>query len=377
MDNQTREFFLVALPGLEDLVLAELKAWCPALEATAVHGGVTVHAPLETGLALNLVLKTPTRILLRVASFRCRDFPKLYNKTLSIPWREMVNPACELNVTASSRLSRVKIKSRIAEACADAWMEYRQSIGVKPDREKKLDLLVRFVNDECTLSLDTSGERLHKRGEKQLIGEAPLRETIAAALIQNVERSYDGEIGPVEIVDPMMGSGTFLLEAAIRDRVVSRRDFAFENFAVGEVHPPVLQKPGPPVAALIGFENDRKTYAAAQGNLNSNADKEKIHLHAVDFFTAEPLVETPRRRWLFANPPYGERLKIEEPLKEFYERLFEAAERVARPERACFLLPAKAVKGKFVLPWGWKVLEKRPFVNGGIPVVSFLFGRTN
>jgi hypothetical protein len=66
---------------------------------------------------------------------------------------------------------------------------------------------------------------------------------------------------------------------------------------------------------------------------------------------------------------------VKEPLAEFYARLFAAAEKVARPDRACFLLPGKAVKGRFPLPAGWKVLEKRPFLNGGLPVVAFVFGR--
>ena len=124
--------------------------------------------------------------------------------------------------------------------------------------------------------------------------------------------------------------------------------------------------------SFVGFERDTKAMAAAKENLRGHRG---FKFYPDDFFTANPLPEDGVRRWLFANPPYGERIKVKEPLGELYVRLFAAAERVVRPERACFLLPSKAVKGKFALPRGWKVLAKRPFLNGGIPVTAFVFGR--
>lgn len=374
--DQLNEFFLVALPGLEDLVEAEVNEWFPNLDVKAEYGGVVVHAPLAIGLSMNLALKTPTRILIRMKSFRCRDFPKLYNKVLKFPWKDWIDPNCEIQVHASTRLSRLKIKKRIEEVCKDAWIDYQKSQNVKFVKGKTADLYVRIHDDLCTLSLDTSGERLHKRGERQHIGEAPLRETIAAALIQWLGRLPSGSAaGAVEIVDPMMGSGTFLLEAAFRDALVEAREFAFERFTHPPQEKPELKVSRPRMDSLVGFEKDPKTLAAAQNNLKRTSH---VTIRKEDFFEAKPLPARTegKQRWLIANPPYGERLKIDEPLKDFYARLFACAERVARPDVACFLLPARAVKGKFDLPQGWKVLEKRPFLNGGIPVVAFVFGRT-
>jgi putative N6-adenine-specific DNA methylase len=372
------EFFLVSLPGLEDLVEAEAREWFPEFEYEIGHGGVTVRAPLARGLAMNLVLKIPTRILLRVDRFRCRDFPTLYKRILAYPWKRWVDPACELGVQVSTRLSRLKIKKRIEETCQDAWMDARREQGLTAVRGRRLTLYARFFEDECTLSLDTSGERLHKRGARRHVGMAPLRETIAAALIQLVGRSHSGgDDGPVEIIDPMTGSGTFLLEAVERDLPVDRREFAFETFAFAPEDTALrLHVPRPTVSRLIGYDIDPEALAAARANLSTLGAK-RAELHAGDFFTAPPLppAADSTRRWLFANPPYNERLKVKEPLAEFYARLFAAAEKVARPDRACFLLPGKAVKGRFPLPAGWKVLEKRPFLNGGLPVVAFVFGR--
>ncbi|MBX3021015.1 MAG: hypothetical protein KF799_05005 [Bdellovibrionales bacterium] len=374
LDNSRTEFFVVALPGLEDLVLAEIAEWFPDFTAKAEHGGITVFAPLNEGLAMNLVLKTATRVLIRLARFRCKDFPKLFNKIAHFPWEQWIDPACELKVHPSTRLSRLKIKSRIVDACEDGWMEHLEKSGLKAKRGRVANLYVRFLEDECTLSLDSSGERLHKRGQREFVGEAPLRETIAAALIQLVERKSE-DPRPVEIVDPMMGSGTFLLEAAIRDQMIEKRDFAFETFNCAAVPTPRLRTTRPHVHALIGYELDKKTISAAKENLrDARLEGGKVaEILNGDFLEAQPLPKTEAQRWLFCNPPYGERLKVKEPLADLYAKLFAAAEKVVHPDLACFLLPSKAVKGKFVLPPNWKVLEKRPFLNGGIPVTAFVF----
>jgi putative N6-adenine-specific DNA methylase len=370
--NQAVEFFLVTLPGLEDLVLAEVGDWFPHLECKVEYGGLTVFAPLAEGLAMNQVLKTPTRILVRVTRFMCKDFPKLYNRLVSLPWQNWVQPGSAVEVHAASKRSRLKIKTRIEETATEAWQASQKKQSKTADGP--LRLYLRLVDNECTVSLDTSGERLHKRGARVHIGEAPLRETIAASLLQMVGRTVK-DPRPVELVDPMLGSGTFLLEALTRDLPVDRRQFAFEAFASQPMSTPVLGAARPQFESLIGYEMDGKTLQAAKANL-AKLRSTSCRLIAEDFFAAKALPKTPeRQRWVIANPPYGERLHVEGDLSEFYQRLFASAERVAEPDRACFLLPAKVVKGKFILPPAWKVLEKRRFLNGGIPVVAFVFGR--
>lgn len=369
------EFFLVTLPGLEDLVAAEVSDWFPDLKTHIEYGGVTVIAPLERGLEMNIALKTPTRILVRVYSFVARDFPKLFQKMSEFPWQKWVSPHCEIEVHESTKRSRLKIKKRIVATCEAAWREQQRDRRTPSKKPSKIRLYVRILDDVCTVSLDTSGERLHKRGARELIGEAPLRETIAASLFQSVARGLESSNLPVEVVDPMMGSGVFLLEAATREKLVEAREFPFDAFARAPSGSPSIQKKGPNVTGLIGFEQDQKTIAAAKANFKAANLEHQVDVRVGDFFKAEPLPAPPGQRWVFCNPPYGERLAVEESLREFYENLFAATERVARPDRACFLLPAKVVHGKFVLPYQWTVLEKRRFLNGGIPVVAFVFGR--
>ena len=373
--SDVKEFFLVTLPGLEDLAEAELRDWFPNVEAKIEHGGITVMTSLEEGLSMNMALKIPTRILLRISRFTCKDFPKLYNKILDFPWHKWIKPECQLKASASVTASRLKIKSRIEETCEKAWTKYQKEKQVKPVSKQKISLYVRLNDNNCTLSLDTSGERLHKRGTREHIGEAPLRETIAAALIQLVGRHASRET-PVELIDPMMGSGTFLLEAAYRNEVLEKRDFAFENFAKQPEHTPSIQNKMAPIENLVGFEKDPKTLKAAQNNIEKSGSKSKATLYAKDFFQAEPIANIKdRQRWIIVNPPYGERIKVDEPLGEFYAKLFATTERIAKPDLCCFLLPSKAASGRLLLPNTWRVLEKRSFSNGGIPVIAFVFGR--
>lgn len=373
--SDLKEFFLVTLPGLEDLAEAELRDWFPDKEIKAEHGGITVMTSLEEGLSMNMALKIPTRVLLRVSRFTCKDFPKLYNKVLDFPWHKWIKPECQVKAFASVTASRLKIKKRIEETCEKAWIKYQKDKKIKPILKQKISLYIRLNDNNCTLSLDTSGERLHKRGLREHIGEAPLRETIAAALVQLVGRHASRET-PVELLDPMMGSGTFLLEAAYRDEVLEKRDFAFENFAKPPEEIPTIKNRLAPIENLIGFEKDEKTLKAAQNNIDRSGYKDKTSLYAKDFFQAEPIANVKgRQRWIIVNPPYGERLKVDEPLGDFYAKLFSATERIAKPDLCCFLLPSKAASGRLLLPSTWRVLEKRALSNGGISALAFVFGR--
>ena len=202
-----------------------------------------------------------------------------------------------------------------------------------------------------------------------------MRETLAAALIQLVS-SLDVIPAPdartIEVFDPMVGSGTFLLEAAGRDELVERREFGLAAFAKRDVTTPKSPRGRATFSSYVGWDTDAPMLAAAQNN--SERARVNVRLDKQDIFNGEPLPNADTRRWVFVNPPYDERLKVREPLGDYYVKLFAAVERVSHAERACFILAAKAVKGKFKLPGNWKVLAKRPFTNGGIPVVAFVLG---
>jgi putative N6-adenine-specific DNA methylase len=380
--ENTYEFFLVVAPGFEALAEKEISRLVDVPVARE-RGGLTVHLGLAEGLELNRVLRIPTRILLRLAAFGCRDFPKLFKKTAGFPWAEWVSGPVDF--VASTHKSRLFIKKRIEQTCRDGFAKAAGAVkaadaeGAGASGGERVAsaaaIYVRFLDDVCTFSLDTSGELLHKRGVKTMTSEAPLRETIAAAML-----AFMGEPSTSTVlVDPMVGSGTFFFEAA---GVASEREYAFEQIPkYRALAAPETPAPGNVAAAtsrfgfarFIGFEIDEKTAGAARENLKSIGVP--VTIEDADIFDAKPLAGD-EARWLIANPPYGERLKIEGRLKDYYELLFETCERVVQPQKACFVLPDSAKPEKLRAPSKWRFANKLKFQNGGLPVTALLFERS-
>ena len=174
----------------------------------------------------NLNLRSAHRVLLRIDDFLAQSYPMLFNKTSKIPW-ELYLPK-QFSIQVSSKTSRLHQHKNIAKTLNDAIQAHLNPLGLKPvlKDDAALEIHVRFFQDRCTLSINTSGEHLHKRGYRQLTTEAPIRETLAASLLQTLDLSSF-----VFVVDPMCGSGTFPIEAALLSTNIApglQRTFAFE-----------------------------------------------------------------------------------------------------------------------------------------------------
>ena len=364
------EFFLIVTPGLEKIAAWELGQWHPELEVRLERGGISVSASLGIGFGFNRELKVPSRVLMRLAEFGCRDFPKLFRKISGFPWEEWTVNA--IDFTAATHGSRLRIKKRIEETCRDAVAARSKKLGLKM-REPALEVSVRFVDDVCYLSLDTSGELLHKRGFRPLSAEAPIRETMAAALLLCLEKaSADRPLGVApELVDPMAGGGTFLLEAAWLERRLEGRTYSYENLKVGQVVESRRDARREPIfSSLVAIERDEKTAQVARANLERAGRAHQVINQ--DMSTCSPLPGE-ARRWVCVNPPYGERLKVRGSLSDYYESLFESVEILARPEFAAFILPEKVSPERLAVPKGWRRREMIRFSNGGLPVAACVF----
>ncbi len=385
-ETASYEFFLICQPGFEDLLLAELGAWNlgPQLNPQIERGGVTVTATLSYGFALNQILRIPNRILLRLADFGCRDFPKLYKKMAAFPWENWLPANQKLMFSASSSNSWLKIKKRIEETCSEGLKARLKSIGSKPLAQSlsqsptdqvPIEVQIRFVDDVCTVSLDTSGEILHKRGSRPLSSLAPLRESTAAALLRLMIR-HSRHNPPHELVDPMTGSGTFLIEAALLNRQLTDREFAFTRLTKVIAPHQFPDRPQDLFAKFVGFDSNSRILEAARENLAKIKTQVKgspqVELRAEDFLKAEPLLAG-CDRWLIANPPYGERIAVDRPLKQFYESLMAASEKVARPSVSCFIFPESIGPSSLRHPENWLLCEQLKFSNGGIPVVAHCY----
>jgi len=215
----TYKFFLIIPPGFESLAKDELQEkWSihfptialPTMDLTA--GGISLETELPIGASLNLILKIPTRILLRLETFKCRDFPKLFNKVIKLNWNSyLLGKLPEINSTSKS--SRIFDSRKIEKCFHDGIKEfYKRQPPKKKNLEKEgplFSLFVRFEDDECTISIDTSGDPLFKRGVKTLTSKAPIRENLAAGLLYFLKKESSIET----LIDPMCGSGTFLFES--------------------------------------------------------------------------------------------------------------------------------------------------------------------
>ena len=171
-------FFAIANPGMEKLVRREIEEILHGRELVETVGGVQFQAQIEAVYLGQARLKTVNRLLLRIDQFGARDFQKLFRKVKGLPWQSWLKAGVGLRARASSHASRLKIKKGIERTILEAFAEV-----VKTPPKKELMILARVEDDICTLSLDLSGELLHKRGDREDVGQAPLRETWAAGIL--------------------------------------------------------------------------------------------------------------------------------------------------------------------------------------------------
>ena len=198
-------------------------------EIEVLRGGVAFTGPFDTLYHANLRLRTAHRVLLRVDEFLAQSYPMLFNKASKLPWERYVGFNEHYSVTVSAKRSRLRHHQNIADTLHAGLLEAVEPLGLHPKLtpDAPINVHVRLFEDRCTLSLDTSGAHLHKRGYRQAGAKAPIRETLAAGLLMTLPEHYD------LILDPMCGAGTLLIEGALLDKNIApggARAFAFEHF---------------------------------------------------------------------------------------------------------------------------------------------------
>ena len=219
------EIFLVCPPGLEEVLCAE------ALEkgfagAAVLPGGVAFEGGWPEVWRANLSLRGATRVLARVGSFMAFHLAQLDKRARRFPWGDILRPEVPVRVQVTCKGSKIyhagAATQRIETALRDS-----HAMTVSPEAE--LVVKIRIQDNQVTISIDTSGEALHIRGHKEAVGKAPMRENLAALFLRQC--GYDGR---EPVVDPMCGSGTFVIEAAeiAAGLMPGRsRSFAFERLA--------------------------------------------------------------------------------------------------------------------------------------------------
>ncbi len=225
--TETKEFeiFLVAAPGLEAALCAEAREK-GFVEPTVIKGGVTVRGGWREVWRANLEIRGASRVIARIAQFRALHLAQLDKRSRKVAWGEALRRDTPFRVEATCKTSRIYHSGAAAQRVERAISE---ELGAPVSPEAQVCIRVRFEDDMCTIGVDTSGELLHKRGFKEAVAKAPMRETMAALLLRL--SGYDGREA---VLDPMCGSGTFVIEAAEVAAGLKpgrSRHFAFEQLA--------------------------------------------------------------------------------------------------------------------------------------------------
>jgi putative N6-adenine-specific DNA methylase len=371
------ELFAVAAPGLEAVVEGELRSLRARTRVT--DGGVEFSGDARLLYRSNLELRTASRVLLRIASFRARTFFELERHAKSIPWSRFVSPGGVIALRVTSSKSKLYHEGAIAQRLMDAATKAVKGARAStasvddddPDDAIAQMFVVRFLRDECVVSVDTSGALLHRRGYRQAVAKAPLRETLAAALL--LSSSWRAK---VPLLDPMCGSGTIAIEAALIARRIppgmassSRmpRPYAFQrwpefdakvwsdiiNRARGEI---LARSP----VAIAGSDRDAGAITSATANAQRAGVAPDVAFKKLPISAAEvPAANA----WVVSNPPYGVRVGGEDQ-RDLYAALGRLVRERAPDGRVVLLTPDRTVAAHSAMAFE-PLAETR---NGGIAV---------
>ena len=315
------EFFLVAPPGFEAALCAEARAKGFG-SAVATKGGVTIRGSWPDVWRANLEMRGASRILARIASFRAMHLAQLDKRARRVAWGEILRPDAPFRVEASCTSSRIYHSGAAAQRVERAIQE---TIGATASPDAAVMIKVRIEDDLCTIAIDTSGEPLHKRGHRQAVAKAPMRETLASLFLR--ECGYDGR---EPVVDPMCGSGTFVIEAAEIAAGLApgrSRHFAFEALRTFDDSAWQLLRTkdrttaatAPPAVRFYGSDLDAGAIRMSRENAARAgiAETTEFRQLAIDEVVAPPGPPG----LVIVNPPYGDRIGDRPALSSLYRTL--------------------------------------------------------
>jgi putative N6-adenine-specific DNA methylase len=317
--------FAVAAPGLEPLVATELRALGaehPLAVEECEPGGVGFATDVAGLYAANLHLRVASRVLVRVGSFHAAHFHELERHARQLPWTRFVRKGQAVAFRVTSRKSRLYHQEAVAERLLTAAAA-EAGVGPAGMEDGAQEFVVRLFRDQCTVSADASGALLHRRGYRLDSAKAPLRETLAAAMLAGA-----GWSGQAPLVDPMCGSGTIPIEAAMLARRIPpgiARTFAFERWPEFDARAwSVVRdlareqiRPTSPVR-ILGSDRDAGAVEAAAGNAERAGVAADIGLRRAAISAIEPLGAL---GWIVTNPPYGVRVGERKRLRDLYAQL--------------------------------------------------------
>jgi putative N6-adenine-specific DNA methylase len=390
------ELFASTALGLESIAAGEMKLLGGGMRAAGGGsgrakqevGGVSFRGDLEVLYRANLWLRTASRVLVRLGRFHASTFYELERRAKKVEWSGFLPSEGAVTVRATCRKSRLYHSDAVAErvlaaiarvAPAGVSVEHRSHNVDREMEEESSDqptssqlFVVRIVNDEVEISADSSGELLHRRGYRSEVAKAPLRETLAAAMVL-----ASGWRKNEPLLDPLCGSGTIPIEASLIARNIApgvARDFQFMlwptfdarrwNDIVGEARAAVTSAS----VDVRGADRDAGAIDAAKRNAERAGVVDAIDLSVASLSESLAGLGDADRGpgWILTNPPYGVRVGEDRDLRNLYAVLGTAVQRHAA-WRAGLLTADQQLAGQL----GLHLRSRFDSRNGGIPV-SFL-----
>ena len=372
-------FFAATAPGFEAICLQELLK----LQPTASHphvtpGGVEFGGRLDDCYHANLNLRLPSRILMRLGTFKLSNFRQLERKVGDIAWELYLNPGGLLKVHVATKHCRLRHSGAIIERFQEIISRGRPQIkpgeSIQHMAAEDQNLYVRGVDDFFTVSIDSSGDLLHKRGLKKHAGKAPLRETLAAAALL-----LAGYEGGQPLIDPLCGSGTFSLEAALIAKRIPAgwfRDFAFTkwpsfvpkrwNYIRRQSESGFAHHVRP---SIFASDIDQQACRKLQNCVDKFSLSDAVEVHQTDFFDLDPQKLTDRRGVICINPPYGHRLGGKPEAEEFFYAICDKLKKDYRHWKLVLFAPGR--KLAHAVPFQ---TTSYPILHGGLKLM-LLVGR--
>lgn len=367
-------FFAPCPRGLEALLAEELRG-CGASRVEPIHGGVACEGDWAFAYRANLESRLATRLLWKVGFTRYRSEEEIYRLASNVTWARHFDTINTIRINVTAIKSPLKSLNFVTLRIKDGICDHFRAIrGGRPDvdtHNPDMRIHAFLSEDSCTLYLDTSGEPLYKRGFKHAKVEAPLKENLAAGILK-----LSGWTPQQTLLDPMCGSGTFLIEAAQMALDIAPglgRSFGFEKFRHFDAElwqklrrAALARRRDEDMLPIFGSDIDPRQIRNAEANLEAAGLAGRVELLVCDVLDLEAPDE---HGVLVSNPPYGVRLSSGEELHDWYPRLGDTLKRGFAGWN-CYFLTADLEMAKLI---GLKPSKRTPLMNGDLDCRVFEF----
>lgn len=314
LENESFRMIAKTFAGLEEVLADEISG----IGGTAVRTlqrAVEFYGTQEVMYKVNYLCRSALRVLKPIAEFDAPDENALYKEVRNIPWENYMDIESTFSIDGTTSYSKINHSKYLALKSKDAIVDkFREETGKRPSvdtEDADLRINVRVFKDRCTVSLDSSGESLHKRGYRLATGPAPLNEVLAAGMIL-----LTGWKGDSNFIDPMCGSGTLPIEAAMLAKNIPagqhRESYSFQQWkdydkACWEtIKQEAAEKIKPLEYKVVASDRSGRILQVAKSNIEQAGLQGAIEVH-VDFI--DDVTPPEGGGILVTNPPYGERIK--------------------------------------------------------------------